>query len=81
MIALNNPSTNPFLFINRRIGEKAQEVREYKLSVTTSHTDEYQRRDGKDMHRNHRDFHTDDRWDGGSSHYEDYGDKYVWYER
>lgn len=75
------PLTNPFFFISKRIDEKIKERREYKLSVTTSHTDEYQREDGRDYHKNHRDFHSDERWDGGDSRYEDVGDAYVWYER
>lgn len=75
------PSTNPIFFIQKRIDEKVRDMNEYKLSVTTNHTDEYQRRDGIDYHKNHRDFHSDERWDGGNSIYEDVGDKYVWYER
>lgn len=81
MITVTRPSTNPFLFIQGRIDEKVKEKYKYQLSVTTKHTDEYQRRDGKDYHKNHRDFHRDERWEGGGSQYEDVGDPYVWYER
>lgn len=73
--------TNPLFFIQKRIDEKVKEMNDYKLSTTTSHTDEYQRRNAIDYHKNHRNFHCDERWEGGPSIHEDEGDAYVWYER